>query len=378
MPSLRPGAREAGAGLIGRAAPAPASGNLPRVTRTAGWWQALAGLTIAGIILATPLVWRVIWEARGGDAQSVPSYLPALEQERPRGPFIEHPIDYLRDVQPKFVIIGDSMAGRIEPAVLGRLGGGDVAPVLQHATGSAYWYLVLKNYVIASGVSPRWVIVFLRDTNMTDVMFRLDGPYRAKLDEVARESEPELNAVVDARLGAGRRRVHRALDRFYGVERAREWVEPLINRAPAIVVAPAREQRLIDRVNASFELEHLRPLAQADMAATSEREMDFGAYVEASVLPLFLETARDRGFRVCFIRVLRRPIGDAPAEEPVALQRYSGDMKRYIEARGGVYLDDRDDPVLATLAYADGDHIARDARAPYTERLWQKLRAYEP
>lgn len=347
--------------------------------RTAGWRQVLAGLTIAGIVLATPLVWRVIWEARGGDdAQSVPSYLPALERERPRGPFIGHPIDYLRDVQPKFVIIGDSMAGRVEPDVLGGLGGGNVAPVLQNATGSAYWYLVLKNYVVASGVSPRWVIVFLRDTNMTDVLFRLDGPYRAKLDEVALDREPELNAVVDARLGGGRRLVHRALDQFYGVERTREWVEPLLNRAPALLVAPGREQRLIDRVNASFELEYLRPLAQADMAATSEREMDFGAHVGTSVLPLFLETARDRGFRVCFIRVLRRPIDSAPAEEPMALQRYSADMKRYVEAGGGVYLDDREDPALATLAYADGDHIARDARAPYTERLWQKLRVREP
>jgi hypothetical protein len=350
------------------------------VNRTAGWRQLAAGLALAGIVLATPLAWRVVWEARRGDAaRSQPSYLPALELERPRGPFVEHPIDYLRDVQPKFVVIGDSMAGRIEPDVLGALGGGPVAPILQNATGSAYWYLAFRNYVVASGVRPRWVIVFFRDTNMTDVMFRIDGPYRSKLDEVASPFEPELNAVVDARLGGGRRRVHRGLDRLYRVERTREWLEPIISAWPARLVAgPQTSQRLLDRVNTSFDLEHLRPMVQADMAATDERSMDFGRYVDASVLPRLLSEARNAGMRVCLIRVLRRTIGGTPAPEPSAMARYSGDLRNFVEAHGGVYFDDREDPVLAQLPYADGDHVTRDAREPYTRRLWEKLQAYEP
>jgi hypothetical protein len=331
-------------------------------------------------VLATPLVWRVVWEMRGGDAaQSRPSYLPALELERPRGPFVDHPVDYLRDVQPKFVVIGDSMAGRIEPDVLGALGGGPVAPILQNATGSAYWYLVLRNYVLASGVRPRWVIVFFRDTNMTDVMFRIDGPYRSKLDEVARDAEPELNAVVESRLGGGRRRVHRLLDRVYRVDRTREWLEPFVNTWPARVVAgPRASQRLLDRVNASFELEHLRPIIQADMAATDEGSMDFGRYVNTSVLPLLLSDARDAGIRVCLIRVLRRTLAGEPAPEPPAMAKYSADLRAFVEANGGVYFDDREDPLLARLPYADGDHVARAAREPYTRRLWEKLQAYEP
>jgi hypothetical protein len=350
------------------------------VSRNTRWRQVAAGLALAGIVLATPLLWRAVWTARGGDqAQSRPSYLPALELERPRGPFIEHPVDYLRDVQPKFVVIGDSMAGRIEPDVLGALGGGPVAPILQNATGSAYWYLAFRNYVLASGVRPRWVIVFFRDTNMTDVMFRIDGPYRSKLDEVARDAEPELNAVVGARLGGGRRHVHRLLDRAYRVDRTREWLEPMINAWPARMVAgPTAWPRLLDRVNASFDLEHLRPIVQADMAATDERSMDFGQFVQASVLPLLLAEARDAGIRLCLIRVLRRTLAGEPAQEPPAMARYSADLRAFVEARGGVYFDDREDPFLARLPYADGDHVARAAREPYTRRLWDKLQAYEP
>lgn len=350
------------------------------MSRIAGWRQALAGLALAAIILAVPLVWRLSWEVRGDTGTpDTASYLPALEDERPRAPFDGNPINYLLRAQPKFVVIGDSMAGRIDPEVLGRIGGGNVAPILQNATGSAYWYLVLKNYVMASGVDPRWVIVFFRDTNMTDVMFRLDGPYRSKLDEVAHDAEPGLNAVVERRLQGARRSVHRLIDRVYRVERTREWIEPLLSAWPAGVVAGERgQQRLLERVNAAFELEYLRPIEQADLSAANAGEMDFAASVETSVLPLFLDEASDAGFRVCFIRVLRRPVDGAPPDEPEALRRYSQDMREYIESRGGVYLDDRDDPALAGLPYADGDHVAREARAPYTRRLWQKLQALEP
>lgn len=334
---------------------------------------------MATISLTVPLIWRAIGAVRGGDGQVSPSYLPALELQRPRGAFVSHPIDYLRDVQPKFVVIGDSMAGRIEPDVLGTLGNGPVAPILQNATGSAYWYLVFRNYVLASQVRPEWVIVFFRDTNMTDVMFRLDGPYRSKLDEVAGPLEPELNAVIETRLGGGRRQVHRWFDRIYRIERTREWLEPLVGAVPARVVAGDRgAQRLLNRVNSTFDLPHLRPMVQADMAAADESTLDFATQVRGSVLPLLLTEVREAGMRLCLIRVLRRTTDGRPAPQSEALSRYSADLRAFVEANGGVFFDDREDPALADLPYADGDHVAREAREPYTRRLWDKLRILEP
>jgi hypothetical protein len=348
------------------------------VHRSPWWHQVAAGLAIAAITLAVPLIWPAtlrLWGPAPG--QRLPSYLPALERERARGPFVATPIQELRDLQPVVVTIGDSMAGRIEPDLLGRLAGGPVAPILQNATGSAYWYLVFKNYVLASGVRPRWVVVFFRDTNMTDVLFRLDGPYRANLDEVAGPAEPELNAIVEAGVGAQWNWVHRALDRAYDVERTREWLEPNVTTWPAGVVAGVRQPQLLERINNAFTLEKLRPMAQADVAAADVRTLDFHGQVEASVLPLFFSGARDTGIRLCFVRVLRRPVDGRPPDESPALLQYSADMKAYVEAHGGVYFDDRDDPELARLPYADGDHVSRDAREPYTRNFWRRLQGQQ-
>ena len=77
-----------------------------------------------------------------------------------------------------------------------------MAPLLQAGSGSAFWYLALKNWVIASGIRPRVVFIFFRDTNLTDVMFRLDDQFRWSLDMVAGDREAELNDVVQ--IGARR------------------------------------------------------------------------------------------------------------------------------------------------------------------------------
>src|SRR5262249_53469734 len=85
-----------------------------------------------------------------------PTYLPALEGPRERAPFEASRVEALRRMQPAFVVIGDSMAGsRIDPAVFARASGQSVAPLLYAGSGPAWWYLVLKNWVIASGIRPK-------------------------------------------------------------------------------------------------------------------------------------------------------------------------------------------------------------------------------
>jgi hypothetical protein len=330
---------------------------------------------ILAIVLAVPLVWRGVlglWGPRAADA--VPSYLPVLESTRPREAFVADVADDLRRMAPGYVIVGDSMAGRIDSELLTTLSGVPVAPVLENATGSAYWYLVLKNDVAASGIRPALVVIFFRDTNLTDVTFRLDGPYRPTLDHVAHDREPELNEVIAARTSGPWHAVHRAADAAYAVNRAREWVEPALTAWPARVVAgQSGRQALTERINNAFTLDKLRPMAQADLEAADTREADFASHVNASVLPLMLATAREHGLRLCFVRVLRRPVNGQPPPESPELQRYVVDLGAYIRAHGAVFFDDRDDPELARLEYADGDHVSRDARDPYTRRFWAKV-----
>jgi hypothetical protein len=88
-----------------------------------------------------------------------------------------------------------------------------------------------------------------------------------------------------------------------------------------------------------------------------------------------LRDAKRAGLTLCLVRVQRRPIGGRPPAQSRAMRRYIDHLRDYIEANGGILHDDTGDPALTLDMYADGDHIARDARRRYTEILFERLRA---
>jgi hypothetical protein len=331
---------------------------------------------LVALMLLVPLVIRVA-NARHGEDAAPASYLPALEGPRVRDPFNPQPIAELAWLNPGSVVIGDSMAGtRIDPQRLMELAGRPVATLLQAGAGSAWWYLVLKNWVIASGVHPRSVFVFFRDTNLTDVMFRLDDPYRWMIDYVAGEREDELNAVIASRTTGLLSRIDESIERAYGADRARRWMEPALTHWVGRMLIPSRRRHaeFMQRMNARFGLDHVRPMDLADVQSAEDRDADFGRFVDRSLLPLMLRDARAAGLTICFVRVQRRPVGGRPPYQSRALRLYMRDLRAYIESKGGLLHDDTGDSALTLDMYEDGDHIAAGARRRYTEILFERLR----
>jgi hypothetical protein len=332
---------------------------------------------LLGLTLLVPIA------IRGANASQVErripaTYLPALEGPRERRPFDASRVPDLIRLNPGYVVIGDSMAGtRIDERRLGELAGRPVAPLLQAGSGPAFWYLALKNWVAASGVHPRVVFIFFRDTNLTDVLFRLDEQFRWSVDLVAAERERELDAVIAARLG-GRPRiaVQRAVERLYQGDRARTWVEPALLAWPSRVLFQTNRRRgaFMEQMNARLGLDHLRPMDAADIASSDDPNADFDRYVDRSTLPLMLDEARRAGLTLCFVRVQRRPIGNRPPVQSAAMQRYVRELRAYLESRGARFHDDTGDPELTLDMYEDGDHIAKGARQRYTEILFDRLR----
>jgi hypothetical protein len=340
--------------------------------------HAIAGLSALLLLtLAVPAVIRLANARQGGPALP-PTYLPALEGPRERGAFSPDRIPDLQSMQPGYVVIGDSMAGtRVDDHRLVELTGVLVAPLLQPGSGPAFWYLALKNWVIASGIRPRMVLIFFRDANLTDVMFRLDDQFRWALDLAALDREDELNAIVGRRLGL-LHRVHRLVDGALGVEQARRRVEPAVNAWPVSVMTTSRRRQaeFVAGMNERLGLDHLRPMEAADIQTGDGPAFDFARDVENSVLPLMLRDASRAGLTICFVRVQRRPTANRPPPQSPALRRYVSALRAYVTARGALFHDDTGDPALTIDMYEDGDHLARHARRRYTENLYNRLRPH--
>jgi len=340
--------------------------------------RAVSGLVI--LILTTLAVPLLIRLAPGSRREPTlpPTYLPALEGPRERAPFDPDRIPDLRVMQPGYVIIGDSMAGsRVDERRLVELAGVQVAPLLQPGSGSAFWYLALKNWVVASGIRPRMVFIFFRDANLTDVMFRLDEQFRWALDLAALVREDELNAVVAKRLGP-LRRVRNGIDTVVGAEEARRRIEPALTNWPVTMLFASRRRQaeFLPQMNERLGLDHLRKMDAADTAAADEGDLDFARDVDASVLPLMLREASQAGLTLCFVRVQRRPSAHRPPPQSPALRRYVADLQKYVTTRVAIFHDDTGDPALTLDMYEDGDHVARGARRFYTENLYNRLRPH--
>jgi hypothetical protein len=210
------------------------------------------------------------------------------------------------------------------------------------------------------------------------VLFRIDATWA--LDTAAHDREEELNGVVARRRRSPFYRVRDGFEQLYGTEQARRWIEPAIDTWPARVLIPYRRQRaaFLASVNDRFDLSHLRPMDGADMQATEDREADFDAFVHESTLPLMLRDARQAGLQLVLVRVQRRPVGRAPPFESPALRRYVEKLTAYVEANGGVFMDDTGDPAQTLDMYEDGDHLSRDGRRRYTEMFVSRLRLIVP
>jgi len=335
---------------------------------------------LIALMLLVPFGLRAL-NARFAPTDVPESYLPALDGPRVRGPFVPEPLEQLAELDPAYVVIGDSMAGtRIHTTRLSELAGKTAAPLLQAGSGSAYWYLAVKNWVIASGVRPQVVFIFFRDTNLTDVMFRLDEGFRWNIDRVAASEEPALDAVIAARTGAVRFKVRSGVDRAYGADRARLWLLEGLPDRLGRALEPSRRRRrdFVRDMNARFDFMHLRPFEAADYSQSADRDANFDAYVDRSVLPLMLDEAAGAGITLCFVRVQRRPVDGKPPYQSPALQEYIADLRAYVEQRGAIFHDDTGDPNLPLEMYEDGDHVNQEWRVHYTENLYERLRVRLP
>ncbi len=347
------------------------SGDSARASRHATWL--LVSVVVAA--LCAPLTLRLVNRAVIGAPHGL-GYLPALGLRRSHHPFNAAPIAELRYGQPAWVFIGDSMLGtRIEPLHLGSISSTHDELVVflnSPATGPVWWYLAFKNHLIASGVKPRAVFVFFRDTNLTDTLFRLESLYGTALDDVALAEEPEVDALVAARKGGVRARVHAAAVTLYEHDITTGWLEPAVRRWFVNYRYPDASARLrFDRaLNERFDLANLRGNVAADFSGANDAA-DFATDLPTSVLPGMVALAKAHGVTLCFVRVQRRPRGTTPPEQSPNLRRYVDDLKAYVTGQGMVFHDDWGDPEQPESIYADGDHV-RDRRH-YTDVFRRRL-----
>ena len=294
--------------------------------------------------------------------------LAAVLPEPPKQPFDDRPLLQMRKAHFDLVFLGNSMLGsRIDGEVLNRL----IAPrraavFVENGSGSAVWYLQLKNQIIASGTAPRRVVVFFRGQRLTLPRNRTQGRYLETLERHSHEREPHLERMLAGEENSFRsfaRRAARAVAPIRGVRTALEQTSDRVGFALANAVAkPLPQARRRHEINELFAWQKLRP--RPDPEPEPEEEVS-GDALPPSFLPEMLRLARENDIELFFVHVQKRPRGGV-AVHSAAHRAYLERLAAWLEANGAGFRDLTGADWVPESWYARSDHIDRAHRAEYT------------
>ena len=310
--------------------------------------------------------------------------------------------------KPDWLLIGNSMANsRANQGILSRLSGMKAVKLTEGGSQSAIWFLFLKQIVQVSGVKPKWITIFFRETDLTWADLRIGGSNAKLIELLDGQAQPEWRQVITNQSLGGKALagdlkgfVSHALEAMLDAEDLREWGRGRLQYAAFEATEfgggmPHQLRR--EEMNERFSLDHLRHDLAADTAGSGsqagivtpdsddEKAVPVGMYDKgpkefdgapsASFLPHIIAAAKQTGARVHFHRVKLRSRVERGGEDSPWMQSYMKDLRRYLEGEGCALTDESDDPAITRDLYADGDHITRELRLQrrYIDLFWKRV-----
>jgi len=246
-------------------------------------------------------------------------------------------------------------------------------------SGSALWWLLLKNVVAAAPVPPRIACILFRDHELTNPTLGLSGEPGMQLAATATGSEPELDRLgYRAAMGPLRHAAYRR----WPLWRARDSAATLLDRflrrrvaAPLLGVDPVHADAAWWNVLGDKRMDRARltayQLRNEDGRDTTD--LDFDAQVERSFLPLMVERARAAGVELVLVRIrTRRDALGAPL--PARNRRYGERAAAWCAGHGVPLFDYRGEASLTADLFGFGDHFTEEGARAFTGELCGRLR----
>ena len=292
----------------------------------------------------------------------------------------EH-LEYIQEHHPEIVLIGDStlFLGVDQGQLTAELGR-ETYSIAIPGSGSAVWYLLMKNTIAESAYTPRVVVILFHDTLLTLPAFRTTGLYFDIVDDYSRRNEPVLleRAYLDQM-----NPVEKAAQQYFPLFSARREMREGLDRrlrysAPALLKCP---QNCVDEaINSVFGKQRLNPeaLSQAIDAAQQSmytpKVMDFDRQVDRSFLPEMIRIATENNIQLVFVRIKTLTFPTV-ATEPAALRAYMTALEVYVLRNHALYVDFSHDERIKDEYFFDDLHLGAEGKEVFTHLLAEELRS---
>lgn len=272
--------------------------------------------------------------------------------------------------KPAIVLIGDSVLEEgVDTTLLSdELGLGAYRKPIP-GSGTAAWYLFMKNIIFEADHHTDYVVVLFRATILTVPQYRTGGKYFYLLDDYARKEEPLVANLAFVNL---MNPIEKFAAQYIPAYTARVGIREDLDNAlrypiPALTGC---DRSCTDEAVGSIFGREVDPIAlniaQEDAAKLlyAPEEMDFDRQIETSLLPYMIKLAQQHGTTLVLVRT------KVYGPESAALKQYTKDLNAYLAAQDGVILlDYESDSRILEAYYADSLHMNPYGKHKFTQIL---------
>ena len=292
--------------------------------------------------------------------------------------------DYREQIEkekPEVIILGDSAISYLDEEIVSEVIGKKTKVFAFPGTGSAYWYLFIRNQVFLARHRPEFLLVIFRDSMLTVPAYRVQGEYFTRLEEVASDWDQDVYALAINNI---KPKLMRIADSYipllsYRNEIFREYIHWARNFVPALFsIAGEMEinnayETVFEREQINDQLWELQFMNQETILYTAQ-SMDFSANVRESFLPAMIRDLMMMDIKPIFMRAKYRSHTTDTAVAP-ELEAYLDNLSAYFGDAGVLFADLSQEPRLTESMFADNFHIHSSAGRAASQITAENIRA---
>ena len=296
--------------------------------------------------------------------------------------FVTDLLNELSQIRPKMMLIGSSMLGEaVDQKQITKLTGLPTVKVWYGGSGSAWWYLVVKNIVPKIDEKPKYIGIFFRDNYLTLPQHKINGKNKKAIDMFAGNDEEILDKLAYFN---SMNSFQLLMYKYFPLINRRDFFknsfENKIEKTSAFLLGLENSGQLKDALSSSFsnnkmnpEMLHERQLA--DEQAQDEYRKDMSFQPEKTFLKHIIDQCRAQGISLFFVRVKRLRDVTPNHKTDENLLTYISQLNDYLLSQGVPLLDFTNDPKITRQHFGKGDHLNRkEGRKVFTARLSELIK----
>jgi hypothetical protein len=282
---------------------------------------------------------------------------------------------------PQILFLGDSLIdSNIDPGLVAEHMNKRVSIISEHGSGSALYFLIIKNNIITSRQPPEMLVILSRGSMLTAPGFRVHGSFFAHLDDFGGEDDDlVLELGIRNQMNPVERFAEMYFPPYWGRWHLRAALDSKARYLPTRALLGCSRECSDSSMEEVFGSQNFNPsflndaINWTESYFYTEENLDFNDQVDGSFLPEIIRLCREHNIQLVIVQTKTLHFS-REYPEPEALREYTKDLMAYAQANNVLLIDFSNEPRLTQELFYDENHLNPDGKLIFSELLIKELK----